>query len=398
MESEYMKVYKRRSSFLGRSPQERAHNSGILEFKRYLKYSPHTEHFLYKENSDPPFSGVILTNKQDEYQVSQILLVELDKELQVGELIKWNEDWWLIYQETISSYQPYKKFYITKCNYLLKWVDTEGIQHSSWCRILGSKDSIIKDNFRLWNSLITPQPNKQISIVMPRQNIAKSTEIIVSDEAWYLVDYDQVSIPTIGCYSFNESKINELKDDLENDLANAAALQEWTIEVQPQTVNVGDIVYPIYTITKNGKVQIDIIPNITLQGNLRFDESNQIIATEAGSGQVIVSYTDEYNSTTMNTIHVTIGEEVAPIYMIEGDETLRVTQSKSYSLISDSNTIDATFELEETNLASIVDFTSSTCVIKANELNKVGKIVLVATIGEQKITKVIKIISLWQVE
>ena len=70
----------------------------------------------------------------------------------------------------------------------------------------------------MWNNLITPQPNKQISVVMPRQEIAKSTEIIVSGEAWYLVDYDQVSIPTIGYYSFNESKINELKDDVENSL------------------------------------------------------------------------------------------------------------------------------------------------------------------------------------
>ena len=80
MESDYMKTYKRRSSFLGVSPQERAFKSGILEFRRYLKYNSHTERFLYKEKDGPcdkPFSGVILTNKQDEYEVSLILLIDI---------------------------------------------------------------------------------------------------------------------------------------------------------------------------------------------------------------------------------------------------------------------------------------------------------------------------------
>lgn len=400
MASEYMEAYRRRSSFLGKTPQERAFNSGVLEFRRYLKYNPHTEHFLFKEKEEKckrEFSGVILTNRQDEHEVTLILLVDIEEQLNVGDLIQWKDDYWLVYQETISSYQPHRKFYITKCNYMLKWVDNEGIQHSSWCRILGSKDSIIKDNFRTWNNLITPQPNKQISVVMPRQEIAKSTEIIVSGEAWYLVDYDQVSIPTIGYYSFNESKINELKDDVENSLANAVSLQEWKIEVQPQTVKVGDIVYPVYSISKNGIVQTEIKPNLTLQGNLDFNENKEIIATEEGCGRIIVSYTDQYGSMTMETIHVTIGGEITPSFIIEGDETLKVTQTKTYSIVSDS-VVDAIFELEETNLAAIVDTTSTTCTIKANERNKVGEIVLIAKIGETVLTKTINIISLWQVE
>ena len=66
---------------------------------------------------------------------------------------------------------------------------------------------------------------------MPRQKIDKGTEIIVGEEAWYLVDYDQISIPTIGYYSFNEDKVNELKDSVEEGLANINTLQKWEIEV-----------------------------------------------------------------------------------------------------------------------------------------------------------------------
>ena len=66
----------------------------------------------------------------------------------------------------------------------------------------------------MWNSLITPQPNKHIRIIMPKQYIPKGTEIIVGDENWYLVDYDVVSVPEIIFMSFTEGKYNELRDDI----------------------------------------------------------------------------------------------------------------------------------------------------------------------------------------
>lgn len=252
----------------------------------------------------------------------------------------------------------------------------------------------------MWNNLITPQPNKQISVVMPRQKIDKGTEIIVGEEAWYLIDYDQISIPTIGYYSFNEDKVNELKDSVEEGLANINTLQKWEIEVQPQSAQVGGIVNPVYVITKNGEVQNNIEPVFTLQGNLIFNDENKIVATEVGGGQIIVSYTDEYGQAAMGTIQVFIEENevLNSVFAIEGDDSIRVTQKKIYSLISDGADLEVEFELEPTNLASIVEATSSSCVIQANERNKVGEIVLIARCKDMVITKNIQIISLWQVK
>jgi hypothetical protein len=73
----YIDVYKRRISHLGNDYQEHAYKSGILEFRRYLKYNQHTEHNLSVDGSDTNFSGVILTDKEDENRVSQILLVKV---------------------------------------------------------------------------------------------------------------------------------------------------------------------------------------------------------------------------------------------------------------------------------------------------------------------------------
>jgi hypothetical protein len=103
----YFEVYKKRASYLGTTPQERAFNSGILEFRRYLKYNQHTVRGLIREKDGTVFDGVILTDKEDENRVSQILEVELGLPLEKGDLILWNDEHWLIYRSTTSSYQPH---------------------------------------------------------------------------------------------------------------------------------------------------------------------------------------------------------------------------------------------------------------------------------------------------
>lgn len=68
MDSGYVDTYLRRVNHLGRTPQERAFRSGLLEFERNLKYNEHKE-LLQRENGDR-LEGIVLTDKQDENRVS----------------------------------------------------------------------------------------------------------------------------------------------------------------------------------------------------------------------------------------------------------------------------------------------------------------------------------------
>jgi hypothetical protein len=120
---------------------------------------------------------------------------------------------------------------MVRCNYEVNWLDKDGMLNSSWIYLLGSKDSKIKDNFRTWHSVITPQPNKYINIMMPHQLMDLGTEIMVLDEVWTLVDYDQNSVPGIIYMSFTETNFNEQRDSLEDKLANADMLATWTIDM-----------------------------------------------------------------------------------------------------------------------------------------------------------------------
>ena len=393
----YIETYKSRVSHLGDTPQTRAYQSGILEFRRYLKYNQHTQKNLsLYEQENTEFSGVILTDKEDENRVSQILLVKVVEdggpELKVGNLIKWGNDEypWLIWRSTTSSYQPHQKFYMVRCNYKINWIDEEGMLHSSWIYLVGSKDSKIKDNFRTWHSVITPQPNKYINIMMPHQLMDLGTEIMVIDEVWYLVDYDQNSVPGVVYMSFTETNFNEQRDSLEDKLANADKLANWEIQMlKNQVVEANSIIDLNYTILKNGVAQ-DVKPNITVEGNLTLLENNKVQVGSTGGGSISI----EYNGIIQKQ-SITVGKTPAAKVILVGNDKIRVASTNIYSLENAIHPV--TFDLDDPLSLVSISTNNNICTIKANERNKLGTFTLIAKHNGTEISKTIQVISLWQV-
>lgn len=392
----YIDVYKRRISHLGTNYQEHAYKSGILEFRRYLKYNQHTEHNLILDGQDSSFSGVILTDKEDENRVSQILLVKVVEDggpkLKQGDLIWWGEDTqpWLIYRSTTSSYQPHQKFYMVRCNYEVKWLDNDGMLHQSWIYLLGSKDSKIKDNFRTWHSVITPQPNKQIEVMMPHQLMPLGTEIMVLDEVWSLVDYDQNSVPGVIYMSFTETNFNEQRDSLEDKLANADQLATWEIQMlKNQVVEANSIVDLKYTILKNGVAQ-DVEPTIEVSESFTLLNPRQVQVGNSGSGTITVNYKGITQTQTL-----TIGKTPAAKTMLVGDDKIRVASENIYTV--ENATVPVIFDISDPKSLVTMTLDKYSCIIKANEKNKLGSFTLTADHNGTKFTKTIQVVSLWQV-
>lgn len=386
----YFEVYKKRASHLGTTPQERAFNSGILEFRRYLKYNQHTVRGLIREKDGTVFDGVILTDKEDENRVSQILEVELGLPLEKGDLILWNDEHWLIYRSTTSSYQPHQKFYMVKCNYYIKWVDN-GVLKESWVYLLGSKDSKIKDNFRTWHNVITPQPNKFINLILPHVIMPINTEIMVLDEVWYLVDYDQNSVPGVVFMSFTETNLNLQRDDVENKIANADQISEWKVVMaSTQTVGPKQLVPIQYHIFKDG-IEIEPDEHVTIQhsGNL-YKKNGQIYTTSSGRGYIEVKYNGA-----IAIQEITISEELTISPVLVGDDKIRAGFNADYILENAEELVK--FTVSDEKLVKIKRKTSNSCTIYANEENKTGFVTLTAQMGEEKFYKEIAIIPLWQV-
>lgn len=392
----YLDVYKSRISHLGTNYQEHAYKSGILEFRRYLKYNQHTERNLILEKDETIFDGVILTDKEDDNRVSQILLVKTLEDggpaIQKGDLVLWNDEHWIVYQSTTSSYQPHQKFYMVRCNYKINWLDKNGLVHSSWIYLLGSKDSKIKDNFRTWHNAITPQPNKYINIIMPHQLMDLGTEIMVLDEVWYLVDYDQNSVPGVIFMAFTETNFNEQRDSLEEKLANADKKANWTIDMpKSRTVAPNSIIEAEYSILKDGIVQnLDAI--IECEGNLTLLEDGRIQVGARGAGTIIVK-----TDVIMQSQSIVVGATPTSTIRFVGSEKIRVASTNTY-ILEDADGENVKFVLNDPDNLVVLKQTGNSCTIIANEKNKLGSFELEVYYNDSLFTtKTISVVSLWQV-
>lgn len=408
----YLDVYKSRISHLGTNYQEHAYKSGILEFRRYLKYNQHTERNLILEKDETVFDGVILTDKEDDNRVSQILLVKTLEDggpaIQKGDLVLWNDEHWIVYQSTTSSYQPHQKFYMVRCNYKIKWIDKEGFLKESWIYLLGSKDSKIKDNFRTWHNAITPQPNKYINIIMPHQLMDLGTEIMVLNEVWYLVDYDQASVPGVIFMSFTETNLNEQRDSLDEKLANADKIANWKIQMLDSRIVESDSIIDLnYTILKDGVAQ-DVEPTIEVSGNLVLLNSNQVQVGHSGSGVITINYKGVSKKQV-----ITVGKTPAAKLMLTCDDKIRVASEDNKIVLENvekDSHVDFVFEnwKDKDNkvpvpFKDLIDLKSiqvkdNVCYFDVNKNNKLGKFIIkIYYNGKLIIEKTITVVSLWQV-
>ena len=160
----YLDVYFSRVNHLGNTTAERIRNSGMRSFEKWKAESPHTVRDLFVDRGIF-FDAIILTNKDKEYEKIMFLNVSNDVSILIGDIINWTLDdgsieKWIIIQEEKKVNGTYRTFWIVRCNYLLKWIDSEGHLQQSWSYFVSSLDNKIKGNFRTWHSLITPQPNK----------------------------------------------------------------------------------------------------------------------------------------------------------------------------------------------------------------------------------------------
>lgn len=153
----YLDVYFSRLNHLGETTAERIRQGGVRSFEKWMAESPHTIRNLSVERG-LYFDGILLTNKDKEYQKILFLNVSNDIPLVVGDIMTWQQDdgsleKWLLFLEEKKVNGTYRTFQIVRCNYLLKWIDNLGHLQQSWSYVVSSVDSKIKGNFRTWNSL-----------------------------------------------------------------------------------------------------------------------------------------------------------------------------------------------------------------------------------------------------
>lgn len=401
----YVNTYFARVNHLGETTAERIKNGGERSFQKWLAESPHTIRQLSVERG-LYFDAIILTSKDKEYQKIMFLNVANNIPLQVGDIMNWiiedgSTEKWLLISEEKKVNGTYRTFWIVRCNYLIKWIDAEGHLQSSWSYFVSSLDSKIKGNYRTWNHLITPQPNKYAEILMPRREINRATNFIVEEESWQMIEYDHTSVPGTMYLSLTENKINTIYDDVDNNIADLDKRAKYTLVLPPTTqiFNIGEPIQPVFTIMKNGvPVNMDV-EFISQDKSIARVQNNILMAVGEGETdiQVILKDCTDIEPDKL-FIHIEVGAaETEFSCYIEGEDKIRLGRELTYTLQTTTGEIldNVLFNIDDITRAVIIESDKNTCKIKANGKNKLGKFVLTAQVNGQTYEKVIEVVPLW---
>lgn len=413
----YLDIYYSRINHAGETTAERIRDGGIRSFERWLAESPHTIEDLSVERGIY-FSGILLTNKDQEMKKLLFLHVANDIPIQVGDIMNWRQDdgeveKWLLLSEEKKVNGKYRTFVIIKCNYLIKWIDNKGYLQQSWAYVLSSTDDKIKGNFRTWHNLITPQPNKYAEIIMPRSiykgaeiinTVDRGTNFIIEDESWKMVETDFTSVKGIIYMSLTENKVNFQYDYLGEGMDDVADMDKYKFPVLPTLYKVGDIIMPIFE--EDTLNQWDII--LIKPDDCDFiDDDFHAIAP----GQCIITMALKNRPSITRTVEITVNAIEETVLYLKGADTVKLDRYAIYELVNEDGDIPvagtvnfsimnkANENIPLATIAPAYDTNNNELpyanVLHANAKNKLGEVILIAEYDGKTYNKTIKITPLW---
>ena len=411
----YRDVYFSRVNHFGETIAERIKNSGIVAFEKWMAQSPFTVVDLSVERGFY-FSGIIETSKDREEKKIMYLYVANDIPIKVGDILTWRQDngaveKWLLLQQIHKVHPTYQTFQIIKCNYELKWIDFNGYLRKSWAYAVSSVDSKVKSNFRMWHSLISPQPNKFAEVIMPRIQFEEGSEdldrlmrgitFIIENEGWQIIECDWTSVEGISYMSLTESKVNYEYDDRDIDVAET---DRYKFPELPALYRVGDKIVPQFEAGTLNQWEIELKRP---EGCDCVDDNLVAIAP----GQCIITMALKNRPAVTKTVEITINAANEEVLYLKGDDKVRLDRYSTYELVSEEDDTPVIGEVsfsianktdEKIPLATIAPAYDNennkllyANVLHANAKNKLGEVILTAEYGGKTYTKTIKIVPLW---
>ena len=232
---------------------------------------------------------------------------------------------------------------------------------------------------------------------MPRYPIDRATNFIVEDESWQVIEYDHTSVPGTIYLSLTENKVNMIYDDLVNNIADTDKLADYQllVPVEPQVFSVGQPITPTFTLTKNGmpyEAEVELLP---VDKTVAKIVNGVLTAVGEGETEITVQLV-KYPQIKQN-FTITVSKETQEFSgYIDGQAEIRLDRTAVYTLKGTKTiTGEVVFSLEETPLAKIISQENNTCLVHANNKNKLGSVILTATYDGKEYTKELAIIPLW---
>lgn len=391
--SNYYEVFQQRCYNRGLNFKEVVQKQAEHSFQRFLKSSPNAVNVRVNNQGNPIRVATIL-DKENDTLYKRYFLCDKNDNIKIGDFLYWEDSIWLVFKKVIDTIQAYDKFDCIECRHHIKWIDNVGVLRETPCYLVAQTDEKIKANFRTWNNMITPQPNKFMEIITSRTDIQLGQKFLIDETAWFVVESDYISVKDILYLSLTEDKKDLYVDDVENNIANIIDLNKFVLKIQTNNVKLG--VGENYQL--DGRIYLnglfysdDILLEIIEDKELiEIDENMKITALAPGVVKARVYMEDHPEiSEPLNILIEKTAQEPIVSYELRGDASIKWGRTKVYQCIKNTNGIEELVSCDfivEDNDKVLKEFeiNNSTITITANEDNNIGTVKIIATINLNK--------------
>ena len=410
MSYSYYEVFQQRCFNKGLGLKQAVESQVEHNFQKFLKSSPNAIDIKLNGKGNS-IRVATISNKENDTMYRRYFLCDKADNIKVGDFLYWEDTVWLVFKREIDTIDAYDKFDCIQCRHTIKWINSVGVLKETPCYLVAQTDEKIKSNFRTWNNMITPQPNKFMEIITSRNDIELGQKFLIDETAWFVVESDYISVKDILYLSLTEDKVDEYVDDVENNIANIIDLNKFELDIQSNEISLGiDEEYQLEgRIYLNGLFYSDDIEIEVVEGRRNieiFENENgdlMVKGLSVGDSHARIFMTDHpdvYQDLTI-TISETAQEPIVT-YELRGDASIKWGRTKVYQFVEITNgsekLVPCTFTIEDSeNLLIEKEIKSSSIVLTANEDNRTGmiKITVENENLDEPLVKEVKIVSLW---
>ena len=286
--------------FAGRNQQERMIADKAKTLARALKYSYQAAD-IQKEGEDQIIRVLINPDKLKFDYDDKILSVNFDAGMQAGDIFKWlgTNTYWIVYLQALEEL-AYFRSEIRRCQYHIRWKDTDGIIRETYAAERGPVET--KIDFIQKTGISVDNPNHSLHILMPKNKHTTAyfhryakfylpdAEMPEHDICWRVEAFDSISTPGILEITAVEYYSNKDKDDLEQGIANGKVLTK--VEEMEKVDNEENIIGTIF-IKPRTKQTYKYIGEGT--GEWSFDECLPIETIEQSNTSITIRWNSSYS-------------------------------------------------------------------------------------------------------
>jgi hypothetical protein len=203
----YLDDYKARMNSKGGTKVNSQVNSTKSFLTKYFKDSPSYQEVYI--NDSTTLTGVHIVDDSKERE--QKLVISLTDPLQTGQIVKWNNIYWLIL--IVDEFVTHWRGTIKKCESTLKWLDSQGdIKETPFTLKYSPASTYILEQDRI---MILSKERRTILVQSndDTQQIKRGQRFIFDDRAWKVIGYNGLTEGILEL-TLEEDEINSATDNI----------------------------------------------------------------------------------------------------------------------------------------------------------------------------------------